>query len=190
MRQPECPVWATLRGAVGPGSMGCPGAQGRTHSTHRHSKEGQQWGRRYRSQANAPGRGGATGRGRSRLRRKRPRGPPSRGRSSRAALARTFAGLRRYIDSEDAGSTPLAAPWPMTDPPEPPATALRPVQTGERPRPWWRPRAFALPGTPALEGAPKVRQPLRRRTAAWSAGRMWRPAGRPHPSHVRYRFRA
>jgi len=34
---------------------------------------------------------GATGRGRSRLRRKRPRGPPSRGRSSRVALARAFA---------------------------------------------------------------------------------------------------
>ena len=50
-------------------------------------------------QANAPGPGGH-GRGRSHLGRKRPRGPHSRGRSSRVALAKAFAGLRRHIDSE------------------------------------------------------------------------------------------
>jgi hypothetical protein len=40
------------------------------------------------------------------------------------------------------------------------------------------------------EGAPTGRQPLRRLTAAWSADRGWRPAGRPHPRRARYRFRA
>ena len=42
----------------------------------------------------------------------------------------------------------------------------------------------------ALQAALRGRQALRRQTAAGSADRMWRPAGRPRPSHARYRFRA
>jgi hypothetical protein len=55
---------------------------------------------------------------------------------------------------------------------------------------WLRPRAFAPCASLPPEGALIGRQPLRRRTAAHQAGRVWRPAGRPHPRRARYRFRA
>ena len=64
------------------------------------------------------------------------------------------------------------------------------LQTGERPG-RGRDRGRSRPMAPLPpEGALIGRQPLRRRTAAHQAGRVWRPADRPHPSRARYRFRA
>jgi hypothetical protein len=57
------------------------GAQGRTHPVHRPNPRNAIDAAGVTRERTAPGRGGANGRGRSRLRRKRPRGPPSRGRS-------------------------------------------------------------------------------------------------------------
>jgi hypothetical protein len=84
-----------LRSSPVSGVDGRPtGAQGRTHPDHRPSRRNAIDAAGVTCpQANALGRGGANGRGRSRLRQKRPRGSPSRGRSSRAALDEPLGGL-------------------------------------------------------------------------------------------------
>jgi hypothetical protein len=103
-RLPGVAAWATLRGAVGPGSMGCPGeAQGRTRTPPIDIRR------------NANSGPGVTVHTDERLRPTRPRGPPSRGRVSRAASPRTFAGLRRYIDSKAPGRhLQLTGPQPQS----------------------------------------------------------------------------
>jgi hypothetical protein len=121
-RAPRGHSMAERRRGARPGPMGYPGAW-RDAPAHRPSSNATSGVGVTSKQANAPGPGGH-GRGRSRLGRKRPRGVPSRGRLSRVALARAFAGLRRYMGSEPPlGSTdafmsgggrqaPPPDPWP------------------------------------------------------------------------------
>ena len=120
-RAPRVTAWPSVAGEPGRGRWATPGVERRTcPSTF---EERHQRGRRYLQIGECP-RPGGHGRGRSRLGRKRPRGVPSRGRSSRVALARAFAGLRRYMGPEPPlGSTdafmsgggrqaPPPDPWP------------------------------------------------------------------------------